>query len=160
MRLGDLLNDDRVNTLRVEPNAYAIGMKAKGKENKVSSQEINKVIFPEPYENASQYYNRHDFSKPPPPSTEEHNQCNNHAPLQKPMFDIKSLLPMLMNGSFNDMLKPLISMLGGVNTGTGSGGIGDISKIFELFKPKPKPKKEEKEEEFSSKFDDMIIIED
>jgi hypothetical protein len=57
------------------------------------------------------------------------------------------------------MLKPLMSMLGG--GGTSGGGLGDITKIFELFKPKHQKKEEKKEEEdVSSKFDDMIIIED
>jgi hypothetical protein len=59
-----------------------------------------------------------------------------------------------------DMLKPLMLMFGGGKGGAG-GGLGDIAKVFDLFKPKSKPKKEEKkEEDISSKFDDMIIIED
>ena len=119
---------------------------------------MSKVIFPEPYESLSTHYSKNDFCSPPkeelkhdPPSKHQNNA---------PMFDIKSLLPMLMSGKFNDILKPLMGMLGN-GGGSLSGGLGDIAKIFELFKPKPKPKKEEKrEEDISSKFDDMIIIED
>jgi hypothetical protein len=65
---------------------------------------------------------------------------------------------MLMSGKFNDLLNPIMSMVGGK-----SGGV-DIAKIFELFKPKSSVKKEKRiiheEEDVSSKFDDMIIIED
>lgn len=155
MKIGNALNMDRVNALNIEPNAYiakepkhiATGSGA----SKVNAVNIPKVIFPEPYENARGYYNKSEFAPPPPP------QAPPPQPQQSiPMFDIKSLLPMLMSGKL-DMLKPLMSMFGG-NKG---GGFGDIAKIFDIFKPKEKAKKIEKEaEEISSKFDDMIIIED
>ena len=116
----------------------------------VHTNKAQKVVFPEPYENATHYYNRNQFSKPTPPEPPSQPEPHNHMP-----FDIKSLLPMLMSGKM-DVLKPLMSMFGG-NLGGGM----DLTKIFELFKPKTKPKKEEKkEEDISSKFDDMIIIED
>lgn len=162
MKLGNILNVDRVNALQVDTNAYVAEKNTIHKENKVNTQEIQKVIFPEPYENVNPYYTKNDFGKPPPPPIPENHKCNhNHNNIYpKPMFDVKSLLPMLMGGNFNDMLKPLMSMFGGGNSG--SSGIGDISKIFELFKPKSKSKIEEKkeDEDISSKFDDMIIIED
>ncbi len=155
MRLKDLLNQERVSALYVEPNAY-VPRGQKVENNRVNTQEVEKVIFPEPYENVSPHYNKHEFYKPAPPEPPKQNQPN---PMPAPMFDIKSILPMLMSGKYNDMLKPIMSMLGGGNSG--AGGMGDIAKIFELFKPKPKAKvKQEKDEDISSKFDDMIIIED
>ena len=147
MKLDGLLNPDRVNALRADPHAYV------AKTEKVTAQEVPKVIFPQPYENAAPYYSKDQFKSYEPPCNEPHAQkpkCN------QPMFDIKSLLPMLMSGKM-DMLKPLLSMLGGSN----GGGLGDIGKIFELLRPKPKPTKAESQTEtMPSKFDDMIIIED
>lgn len=153
MKIGNLLNNERVKALGVDKNAYPNRM-----NNNVNTQHAEKVLFPEAYENASHYYNKNEFSKPsppePPPQCEQSKHSCNHNSM--PMFDIKSLLPMLMGGKFNDMLKPLMAMLGG----NGGGGM-DMAKIFEMFKPKSKPKQEEKkEEDISSKFDDMIIIED
>lgn len=159
MRLSELLNADRVNALQVEHNAYVNNFKSMPKNDKVQAQTPQKVVFPEPYENASPYYNKTAFDKPcspePPP---QHNSSQNHSQQHNmPMFDIKSLLPMLMSGKL-DVLKPLMSLFGG--SGGGSQGM-DFGKIFELFKPKPKQKKDiNKEEDISSKFDDMIIIED
>jgi len=154
MKIGNILNSDRVNALQSSPNAY---VPSQTKLQNVNTQ-TKRVVFPEPYENAEHYYNKSQFTKPTPPepSPVEHRSTNNMN------FDIKSLLPMLMSGKM-DMLKPLLSMFGG---GVGSGVVGgmDFAKIFELFKPKSKPKKDEKketkEEDISSKFDDMIIIED
>ncbi len=148
MRIGNILNNERVSALGKDVNAYASTYN--NKSNQVSSQTAKKVIFPEPYDNASTYYNKSEFSKPPikePPA-------NSNKPAPAPMFDIKSLLPMLMSGKFGDMLKPFMSMIGG-----GGGGM-DIAKVFELFKTKPKVKKEEESEQVSSKFEDLIIIED
>lgn len=153
MNVNDLLNAERVNALGVDPNAYVVKPTPKPKHEPVKTENISKVVFPEPYENATPYYNKHEFSPPPPPNIQPQQNTQPNAP-----FDFKSLLPMLMSGKFNDMLKPLMSMMSGGGSG---GGLGDISKIFELFKPKAKPKKQEKkEEDVSSKFDDMIIIED
>lgn len=152
MKIGNILNNDRVNALNCSPNAYVL---RQIKPQDVTSQ-TQKVVFSEPYENAGHYYNKSQFAKPAPPEPPqvEHRSTNNMN------FDIKSLLPMLMSGKM-DMLKPLLSMLGGGNNAVGS---MDFAKIFELFKPKSKPKKDEKketkQEEESSKFDDMIIIED
>ena len=155
MRLKDLLNQERVSALYVEPNAYVERTEYKSKGRNVMAQEVEKVVFPEPYENVSPRYNKHEFYKPEPPEPPKQNQPHQ---MPMPMFDIKSLLPMLMGGKFNDLVNPLMSMLGGK-----SGGM-DIAKIFELFKPKTSVKKEKKsikeEEDMSSKFDDMIIIED
>ena len=158
MKLGDILNNERVSALGNDRNAYIEKSNIKSDNKGTSIQSAQKVLFPEAYENASHYYNKNEFSKPSPP--EQSPQCEqlkhscNHNSM--PMFDIKSLLPMLMGGNFNDMLKPLMSMFGG----KGGGGM-DMAKIFEMFKPKSKSKKEEKkEEDISSKFDDMIIIED
>ena len=44
-------------------------------------------------------------------------------------FDIKSLLSMLMGGNLNDVLKPLMSILGGGKSGGGM----DIAKIFHII---------------------------
>lgn len=150
MRLKDLLNQERVSSLYVEPNAY-VARDVKAQNNNVKAQEMEKVIFPEAYQNAPPHYNKQEFYKPEPPEPP-----NQHQPQQlpAPMFDMKSILPMLLSGKFNDMLKPIMSMFGG-----GGGGLGDMAKIFELFKPKSKSK-QEKDEDVSSKFDDMIIIED
>ena len=154
MKLGDMLNKDRVNALQVDKNAYASGFVPKQKENNVKAQDVQKVLFPEPYQNARPYYNRSEFDIPKPPPEEHHSppRQNNFG------FDFKSILPMLMSGKFNDVLKPLMSMLGG--GGNSVGGLGDMTKIFELFKPKTKKDKKEKkeDEDISSKFDDMIII--
>ena len=156
MLLRDLLNQERVSALYVEPNAYVARTEYKPKGRNVMAQEVEKVVFPEPYENVSPRYSKHEFYKPEPPEPSNQNQPHQ---MPMPMFDIKSLLPMLMSGKFNDMLKPMMSLLGGGNSG--NGGMGDIAKIFELFKPKSKSKpKQEKDEDISSKFDDMIIIED
>lgn len=158
MKLGNILNQERVNSM-VETNAYNTNYK-----NTAKTQSMEKVVFSEPYENANRYYNKNIFSSSPNNCNNDedckhrsNSTCNNSS-LNSPMFDIKSILPMLMSGKFNDMLTPLISMFGG-NKGSNSGM--DITKIFELFKPKSKQKKEEKkDEEISSKFDDFIIIED
>jgi len=154
MKLDDILNKDRVNAMSCDVNAYA-RYSTQTKQEKVRTQQMSKVIFPQPYENASRYYNKTELKSPPlsePPKPNPQQSQNNF----QPMFDIKSLLPMLMSGKL-DILKPLMSMFGGGNAG---GGLGDMAKIFELFKPKSKTKKEEKVEDVSSKFDDMIIIED
>ena len=143
---------DRVRALGREPNAYTPTFKPEGQTNNVNTQEVEKVIFPEPYENAGTHYNKEEFAKPP---VQEEPHQHNHQQ-QSPMFDFKSMLPMLMSGKFNDILKPLMSMFGG--SAGGGGGLGDIAKIFEIFKPKKK--KEKTEEDVSSKFDDLIIIED
>ena len=154
MKLGNILNLDRTRALPTDNNAYVQHGKFVSGENIAKVQSADKVIFPEAYENASGYYNKNQFSPPP---RLEHNTPKPQ-PVQHPMFDIKSLLPMLLGGKFNDLVNPLMSMLGGK-----SGGM-DIAKIFELFKPKTSVKKEKKsikeEEDMSSKFDDMIIIED
>lgn len=142
MKLGNRLNYERVQTLQTDRNAYVANMSKK--ENLSQIQSAEKVIFRQPYENANPYYNKNEFSRPSPPEPPKPQQTNN-----MPMFDIKSILPMLMSGKL-DMLKPLLSMFGGG---------GEVSKIFELFKPKNKPKKE-KEEDVLSKFEDYIIIED
>ena len=148
-----MLNPERVQALGVEQNAYTNYKNYN--VNKVSTQDVSKVIFPEPYENASTHYEKNQFSPPqPPPQPKPHP----HQQSNFPMLDIKSLLPMLMSGKM-DILKPLMSMLGGGNNAGGAGM--DLAKIFELFKPKSKTKQEDKkEEDVSSKFDDMIIIED
>lgn len=152
MKLGDVLNNERVSAMRMDKNAYVY----KPTKNENINIQTEKVVFPEPYENAGGYYNRNEFNRP---NHEEH-LSNNNQPYNKnqfPSFDIKSLLPMLMSGKFNNLLTPLMSMLGGKGV---NGGM-DFAKIFELIKPKSKPKKEEKkEEDISSKFDDLIIIED
>ena len=154
MQLGRILNLDKTRELPTEYNAYIQHNIGGGKNNNVNMQSVEKVIFPEAYENANGYYNKNQFCPPPKPEPEP---CKHH-PAPPPMFDLKALLPMLMSGKLNDIVNPLISMLGGK-----SGGM-DIAKIFELFKPKSgankERKKEEKEEDVSSKFDDMIIIED
>ena len=121
----------------------------------VKAQNIQKVIFPEPYEQAPLRYSKDEFNSPIKGEQKPSKQpINNNS-----IFDTKSLLPMLLSGKFNDILKPVMSMFGISASG---GSFGDIAKIFELFKPKSKAKKEEKkdEEDVSSKFDDMIIIED
>ena len=154
MRLKDLLNQERVNALYVEPNSYVASNQIKRTESHNVKAQAEKVIFPEPYENASPHYNKQEFYKPTPPEPQKQNQSHQ---MPTPMFDMKSILPMLMSGKFNDVLKPLMSMFGG----GGGSGLGDVTKIFELFKPKSKTKtKKEKDEDISSKFDDMIIIED
>lgn len=160
MRLSDVLNPDRVRAMNTDPNAYVMKEQPKQQTDTVKAQEVEKVLFPEPYENARAYHNHDQFSKPPPPSQPKPAPSENHPHQNKPMFDMQSLLPMLMSGKFNDMLKPLMSMFGG--GGNSGGGLGDITKIFELFKPKSNTKKAEpkEEEDMSSKFDDMIIIED
>ena len=154
MKLGNVLNLDRTRALPTDNNAYVKNSKFVKDDTVAQVQSADKVIFPEAYENASGYYNKNQFS--PPSKAEPNNPKPQHAP--SPMFDIKSLLPMLMSGKLNDFINPLMSMLGGK-----SGGM-DIAKIFELFKPKTNVKKEKKvvqeEEDVSSKFDDMIIIED
>ena len=158
MRLSELLNNDRVNALTTDPNAYVSHI-SNQQYNQVKSQDVEKVIFPQPYESAKTYYNKNQFSKPEPPQPEAPCQREHHSGSKPPMFDMQSLLPMLMTGKFNDLLKPLMSMMGG--GGSSVGGLGDIAKIFELFKPKQTVKKTEpKQEDVSSKFDDMIIIED
>ena len=155
MRSKNIFNLDRVNSLSVEPNAYVMRSVDKKLSNP-QTQGVSKVVFPEPYENAHSHYSRNEFSPPPPPETPP--QQYNHQP-SMPMFDIKSLLPLLtQGGNMMDMLKPLMSMFGGGKTG-GNGGLGDISKIFEIFKPKNKPQNVKCEtEDNSSKFDDMNII--
>ena len=154
MKLGNILDLNRTRELPVDSNAYVKSNKFVNNEKSVKTQTADKVIFPEAYENASGYYNKNQFS--PPPKPEPSIPKPQHTPSS--MFDIKSLLPMLMGGKFNDIITPLMSMLSGK-----SGGM-DIAKIFELFKPKSTAKKEKKvvveEEDMSSKFDDMIIIED
>ena len=67
MRLGDILNNDRVNALQMDRNAYVAGSAQKMKEKDVKAQDVEKVIFPEPYENARPYYNRNEFDRPAPP---------------------------------------------------------------------------------------------
>ena len=155
MKLGNILNNERVKSLYAEPNAYVCNNEKVN--NKASIQNASKVVFPEPYENANTHYDKHEFSAP---LKEQDNKPNNPPQQNQPMFDIKSLLPMLMSGKL-DILKPLMSMFGGGGLDAMS-GLGGVSKIFELFKPKPKQKKEDKpqDEDISSKFDDMIIIED
>lgn len=160
MKLNDVLNFERVNSLSVERNAYVNVSDVEGKGHVVKTQSAEKVIFPEPYENANRYYNRNDFNSYN--INENNNKSSNNSKnlnMQNDfsMFDIKSILPMLMSGKFNDVLKPLMSMFGG---GGGSSGI-DLAKIFELFKSKSKVKKDNrKKEEDNSKFDNFIIIED
>lgn len=150
MKLSDVLNSERVNSLGIEPNAYATNHYKPPKSNndKVQTANIPKVIFPEPYENADPYYNKHEFAPPQSPPQQNFQQPN------MPSFDFKSIIPMLMSGKM-DILKPIMSLF------SGGKGLGDLSKIFELFKAKPKQKKEEsKQPSQESKFDDMIIIED
>ena len=154
MRSKNIFNLDRVNSLSVEPNAYVMRSVDKKLSNP-QTQGVSKVVFPEPYENAHSHYSRNEFSPPPPPAPPPQHNCQHQ---NSPMFDIKSLLPLLtQGGGMMDMLKPIIAMFSG-GKGGGNSGLGDISKIFELFKPKQKAKKVENEEEKASKFDDMNII--
>ena len=154
MKLGNIINLDKTRDLPADNNAYVQHAKFVSDKNFVRRQSVDKVLFPEAYENASSYYNKNQFSPPPKP---EQISPQPQQP-QPPMFDIKSLLPMLMSGKFNNLLTPLMSMFGGKSAGV------DIAKIFDLFKPKTSIKKENKlskdEDDVSSKFDDMIIIED
>ena len=154
MKLGNILNLDRTRTLPIDNNAYVQHNKFANGENVVRAQTTDKVVFPEAYENANGYYNKNQFCPPPKPEQNPPRLQQS----QPPMFDVKALLPMLMSGKLNDLITPLMSMFG-----VKSGGM-DITKIFELFKPKSSTKKEKKvndnDEEVSSKFDDMIIIED
>lgn len=153
MKSRGVFNDERVRALSIDPNAYV--RKEPEKKDNPHIQDISKVVFPEPYENAHSYYNRSEFNPPPPPPAPP--ISHNHQP-SAPMFDIKSLLPLLtQGGGMMDMLKPIISMLSGGKGGENS-GLGDVSKIFELFKPKTNSKKVENEVEEISKFDDMNII--
>jgi hypothetical protein len=157
MRLEDVLNYERVKALGVDSNAYINPFGIKQQNRDVNSQSAQKVVFSQPYENANRYYNMHEFSSPQPPQSVNENKAPNNIGNTMPsMFDIKSLLPMLMSGKFTDILKPLMSMFagGGVNGGM------DIAKIFELFKPKSKQKKSSKEVNDVSKFDDFVVIED
>ena len=137
MQLGRILNLDKTRELPTEYNAYVCNNTFK-MDNNVNTQVANKVIFPEPYENANGYYNKSQFCPPPKPEPE---QCKHH-PVPPPMFDFKALLPMLMSGKLNEIINPLMSILGGKNGGT------DIAKIFELFKPKAKVKKKENKYNF------------
>lgn len=154
MKLGNILNLDRTRELPMDNNAYVKHGKFVSGESVARAQSVDKVVFPEAYENASGYYNKNQFC--PPPKLEQNPPRLQQS--QPAMFDIKSLLPMLMSGKLNDLITPLMSMFGGK-----SGGM-DIAKIFDIFKPKSSTKKEKKvndnDEEMSSKFDDMIIIED
>lgn len=144
MKSKDIFNYERINALGVEPNAYIMKSDTKKEPQQPQMQNIPKVIFPEPYENASPYYNKQEFNPPPPPPSPP--QQNS------PMFDLKSLLPLLTQNNMMDIIKPIISMFSG-------GGNADISKIFELFKPKSKQKKVEcKVEDSNSKFDDFNVI--
>ena len=158
MKLGNVLNDDRVKSLRMDQNAYTNTYKSKADTKNVNIQRAEKVLFPQPYENASAYYNRKQFS----PLLDDDCKKDNCDAKSKsssqtnPMFDVRSLLPILAGGKFNDMLNPLISMIGG---GANKGGF-DFAKIFELLKPKKNTQKEKKEEDISSKFDDFVVIED
>ena len=156
MKLGNILNPERIKALNIDSNAYISAFKPKQKNGNTTIQSAEKVVFPEPYENANHYYSRHEFAMPPSSEPHDHQQTQHVSNNIQPMFDIKSLLPMLMSGKFNDMLKPLMSMFGGGNSGSGM----DITKIFELFKPKSKQNKSTPEEDVSSKFDDFVIIED
>ena len=154
MKLGNILNLENTRELPTEYNAYIRSVELKNSKN-VYTQSAEKILFPEPYENAPGYYNKSQFCPPPKPEPKE---CKHHT-VPSPMFDFKAILPMLLGGKFNDVLSPLMSMIGGK-----SGGM-DIAKIFELLKPKTsvgkgKKKSEIIEEDVSSKFDDMIIIED
>lgn len=163
MKLGNILNQERINALSVESNAYNSTFKYNDKKDNSKTQFAEKVIFPEGYENANQYYNKNEFTSKK--YAEENNSCphcsNNQNNRNNSSFsipDIKSLLPMLMSGKFNNFLNPLMSMLGGNKGGAGS---MDFAKIFDLFKPKNNIKKEDKkQEEVLSKFDDFVIIED
>ncbi|MFQ6723744.1 MAG: hypothetical protein ACLRFE_00215 [Clostridia bacterium] len=157
MKLNDILNEERVRCLGADKNAYVNSINNnQAKQKGVNVQTADKVIFPEPYENARHYYNKSNFnSQQDVNKTEE--KTKNNSVNNAPMFDIKSILPMLMGGNFNNMLSPLMSMLGG-----GKGGNNfDVAKIFEIFKPKSKQKKDcNNEEEMSSKFDDFVIIDE
>ncbi len=155
MKSNIVFNNERIQALYNDPYAYVMKTFQQGQNNqskpqnssgRVNTQAVEQVLFPEPYQNATPYYNRRQFAPPPPPEPPTQPPHNN-----PPMLDIKSLLPMLMSGKMNDVLKPLLNILGGGN------GLGDISKVFELFKPKKKKENTEKQEK--SKFDDMIIIE-
>ena len=159
MKWENILNNERINALNFDKNAYVSAYKTNTKPPQ--TQTIEKVLFPEAYENASQRYNMNNFTRPQmdnKDNTNSHQQSHQPNNCFHPMFDMKSILPMLMSGKFNDMLAPIMSMFGG-GSGAGKSGM-DFAKIFELFKPKSKAKKVEKEEDVSSKFDDFIIIED
>ena len=140
MKLGDVLNNERVGALCGDKNAYISNSNLKDRKSNVDTQSAEKVLFPEAYENVNQYYNKNNFCKPSPPEPPSPPPKQNHTCHHNNMsgFDIKSLLSMLMGGNFNDVLKPLMSILGGGKSGGGM----DIAKIFEMFKPKSKPKKE------------------
>lgn len=143
MRVENKLNLERVNSLGIEPNAYSANP-IKHEPKKVETQSATKVIFPEPYQNSIGHYDKTEFKRPDPPKPPP--------PPPQPMFDIKTLLPMLLSGgNMGEILKPLLSMLGGGNF--------DLTKILELFKMNKKPKPTQKVEE-TSKFDDFIIIDD
>lgn len=167
MKSNNIFNAERVNALYFDKSAYITQNKLYNSNNqpinrnnlqtsrvfnqniisssnnntKVNTQVIEKVLFPEPYQNSPPHYNNH-FEPPPPPPPPS-------SPAPAPMFDIKNLLPMLMSGKA-DFLKPIMSLF------TGGGAGADVAKIFDIFKSKPK-KTEVKEEK--SKFEDMIIVE-
>lgn len=165
MKAGNIFNENRVNSLRVDSNAYNNGFNGKLGKGDVQKQGMEKVVFPQPYENVGQYYDRQSFIGKPqqeaPQDCPKDNPCHHGG--GSSMFNLQSILPMLMSGKFNDILKPVMSMFGG-----GGGGGFDVAKIFELFKPKAKKSSTNKEEKVDgetvvddvSKFDDFIIIED
>lgn len=171
MKIGNIFNEDRVQALNCGVNAYN---KVYGSDKqKTKTQSVEKVLFPQGYENASHYYDKNNFERDRccdiidnergKKDCKEGSSCNcdkkHNGGMNGnlPMFNIQSLLPMLMSGKFNDMIKPLMGLLGGNKTGAGS---FDIAKIFEMFKPKLSVEKKVVEEDISSKFDDFVIIED
>lgn len=153
MRFNSELNNERVSCLRPDPNAYPKRVVISQKKEPVKIQgNTTKVLFPEPYENAQRYYNRDNFCPPQPPPPEPQPCPHN----QQPMFDIKSLLPMLMSGKdIGSMLKNFMPMLGNL-------GGENLSTIFNLFKPKSKQKTVpcEAVDVSKSKFDKLDFIED
>jgi len=155
MRLEGIVNKERERALNVDPKAYVMKNKPDG-SSQAKIQEAEKVIFPQPYENAQSYYDKNQFNKYCEAEHEggcRHGNNNNNI---SSMFDVKSLLPMLMGGKFNNVLKPLMSLL----SGCGKNENLNIAKIFDIFNTKTKKNESPKDEVEVSKFDDFVIIED
>ena len=122
---------DNETTIYSDPNAYIMREKPQAKP-KIDLNHIEKVFYPQPYENIPQHYNQNEFKNPNPPTPSTQQQG----------FDISKLLPLLTGkGNISSLMPNLLGNLG-LNQ--------DMMQLFKNFLPTKTAKSKGADTNFSS----------
>lgn len=123
------------NQFYYDPNAY-IKKQPKQEKAKVDLNHIERVIYPQPYENLQPRYDNSTFKPKPQPEP--------NPPQPKSNFDLSNILKLFAGNGFGDMSKMLSSLV------QNFGGNKDLGSLLNFFKPMKKVEAKVVDENFSS----------